>query len=50
MGMMLRRNSRRGEAVPQVNGQPIKKEPKMRSLTEKDVKISSHTTKGYSKI
>jgi hypothetical protein len=35
MGMMLRRHKRKGEALPQENGKPIKKEPKTRSLTDK---------------
>ncbi len=38
MGMLLRRSSRKGEVNPQVNGKPIKQEPKTRSLTEKTVK------------
>lgn len=41
MGMMLRRNNRRAEYTPQVNGKPIKQEPKNRSLTEKTTKTQS---------
>jgi hypothetical protein len=35
MGMMLRRNNRRADYTPQVNGKPVKQEPKNRSLTDK---------------
>lgn len=38
MGMMLRRNNRKADYNPQVNGKPVKQEPKTRSLTEKTVK------------
>lgn len=38
MGMMLRRHNRKGEALPQENGKPVKKEPKTRSLTETQAK------------
>ena len=41
MGMMLRRNNRRAEYTPQVNGKPVKQEPKNRSLTEKTVRPQS---------
>lgn len=41
MGMMLRRNNRRGDYAPQVNGKPVKSEPKSRSLTSKTVKTQS---------
>jgi hypothetical protein len=41
MGMMLRRNNRKGEAVPQVNGKPVKKEPKTRSLTDNKPKTNT---------
>lgn len=47
MGMMLRRNNRKADYAPQVNGKPVKQEPKNRSLTEKTVKpinINSGTT------
>jgi hypothetical protein len=35
MGMMLRRNNRRGDYNPTVNGKPVQQEPKTRSLTKK---------------
>jgi hypothetical protein len=41
MGMMLRRNNRRAEYTPQVNGKPVKQEPKNRSLTEKTIRPQS---------
>ena len=34
MGMMLRRNNRKSDNAPTVNGKPVNKEPKTRSLTE----------------
>jgi hypothetical protein len=34
MGMILRRHKRPAEALPVVNGKPIRKEPKNRSLTD----------------
>lgn len=34
MGMMLRRHNRTPDYAPMVNGKPVKKEPKNRSLTE----------------
>ena len=34
MGMMLRRNGRKPDYTPQVNGKPIIKEPKKKKLTE----------------
>ena len=33
MGMMLRRNNRKADYTPQVNGQAVQSEPKKRSLT-----------------
>ena len=33
MGMMLRRNNRKPDYAPQVNGNAVKTEPKKRSLT-----------------
>lgn len=49
MGMMLRRNSRKPDYTPQVNGKPVKQEPKNRSLTAKTIKPQSvnTTTKQY---
>lgn len=44
MGMMLRRNNRRAEYTPQVNGKPVKQEPKNRSLTEKTIKSQGTNT------
>lgn len=44
MGMMLRRRNRKGESLPQVNGKPIAKEPKSRSLTETKPKNTTQTT------
>lgn len=41
MGMMLRRHKRKGEDAPQVNGKPIKKEPKSQTLT--NVKLNPST-------
>lgn len=38
MGMMLRRNNRKADANAQVNGKPVKKEPKTRSLTNPQAK------------
>lgn len=35
MGMMLRRHERQPDTLPMVNGKPVKKEPKTKSLTEK---------------
>ena len=37
MGMMLRRNNRKADYAPQVNGKPVKQEPNSRSLTEKTI-------------
>ena len=34
MGMMLRRNNRKPEYAPQVNGKPVEKEPKKKKLTK----------------
>ena len=34
MGMMLRRNNRKPDYTPQVNGKPVAKEPKKKKLTE----------------
>lgn len=50
MGMMLRRNNRKGDYTPQVNGKPVKQEPKNRSLTSKPVKPANGTTTNYSNI
>lgn len=49
MGMLLRRNNRRPDYIPQVNGKPVKQEPKNRSLTDKPVKTQSvnYTTTNY---
>ena len=47
MGMMLRRNNRKGDYVPQVNGKPVKKEPRNRSLTEKATRTTDYS--GYNK-
>lgn len=44
MGMMLRRHKRKGEVVPQENGKPISKEPKTRSLTEKQTNTLTTST------
>ena len=38
--MMLRRNNRKADYVPKVNGKPIEKEPKKRSLTDKQPTIN----------
>ena len=38
MGMMLRRNERKADVYLQVNGKPVKKEPKTRSLTKEQAK------------
>ncbi len=35
MGMLLRRNDRKADRNPTVNGKPVKQEPKKKSLTEK---------------
>lgn len=45
MGMMLRRHKRTPEAVPMVNGKPVKQEPKTRSLTENKTKATANTVK-----
>lgn len=34
--MLLRRNGRKPEYLPQVNGKPVVAEPKKKSLTEKN--------------
>ena len=34
MGMMLRRNDRKADRNPTVNGKPVKQEPKKKSLTK----------------
>jgi hypothetical protein len=51
MGMMLRRNNRRAEYTPQVNGKPVKQEPKTRSLTEKTIRpqVTVNTATNYNK-
>lgn len=33
MGMLLRRHDRKADTNPKVNGKPVKKEPKNKSLT-----------------
>ena len=43
MGMMLRRHKRKGEVVPQQNGKPVTKEPKTRSLTNKQTTTPTPT-------
>ena len=43
MGMMLRRHKRTPEAVPMVNGKPVKQEPKTRSLTDNKKKATPAT-------
>lgn len=51
MGMMLRRNARRGEFNPTVNGKPIQQEPKTKVLnSEPNYKGSSSSTTKYSNI
>ena len=48
MGMMLRRGNRKPDYAPKVNGEPIKKEPKNRSLTpETTNKTTVNTTNTY---
>ena len=51
MGMMLRRNNRRAEYTPQVNGKPVKQEPKNRSLNEKPIRPqgNANTATNYNK-
>jgi hypothetical protein len=48
MGMMLRRNNRKADYNPQVNGKPVKKEPKNRSLTDSVAKAVNGTASVYS--
>ena len=48
MGMMLRRNNRKADYTPQVNGKPVKQEPKNRSLTEKTAKSVNSQYTNYS--
>lgn len=48
MGMMLRRNNRKADYTPTVNGKPVEKQPKNRSLTENKTKVVNTTT-NYSK-
>ncbi len=43
MGMMLRRHKRTPDYAPMVNGVPVKKEPKTRSLTENKKKATEIT-------
>lgn len=52
MGMMLRRNNRKADYTPQVNGKPVKQEPKNRSLTDKSQRpqMVNGTTTNYSNI
>ena len=44
MGMMLRRHKRTPDVAPMVNGKPVKKEPKTRSLTEKSKATTNTAT------
>ena len=41
MGMMLRRHTRKPDSAPTVNGKPVNKEPKNRSLTENTEKVTT---------
>lgn len=51
MGMMLRRNNRRGDYNPKVNGQPVKQEPKTKVLnSEPNYNGSTSSTTKYSNI
>lgn len=43
MGMMLRRNDRKGEYAPTVNKKPVVQEPKNRSLSKKANTTTSYT-------
>lgn len=45
MGMMLRRNNRKPDYAPQVNGKMVEKAPKKRSLTDKPVTNTNYTPK-----
>ena len=44
MGMMLRRHNRKPDYTPQVNGKPVKEEPKKRSLTKETKENMSKPT------
>lgn len=48
MGMMLRRKNRKPEENPKVNGKPVKREPKNRSLTETAPRYERKTESQYS--
>jgi hypothetical protein len=47
MGMMLRRNNRKPDYSPQVNGKSVTKEPKKRSLTDKPATTNGGYTPKY---
>lgn len=49
MGMMLRRNNRKPDYTPTVNGKPVVKQPKNRSLTDEKTKYIPTSTPTYSK-
>ena len=49
MGMMLRRNNRKPDYTPTVNGKPVEKQPKNRSLTDNKPKYNPTTATTYSK-
>ncbi len=47
MGMMLRRNNRKADYLPEVNGKPVKKEPKSRTLTPTTSVNDTNATPSY---
>jgi hypothetical protein len=47
MGMLLRRHDRKADTNPKVNGKPVKKEPKNKSLTPQTANTSNQKTNNY---
>ena len=43
MGMLLRRHDRKADTNPKVNGKPVKKEPKIKSLTPETEKNNTNS-------
>lgn len=46
MGMLLRRHERKADRTPEVNGKPVKQEPKKKSLTNQQ----KQTTDGRARL
>ena len=49
MGMMLRRHIRPADYAPTVNGKPVAKEPKKKSLTQKPSQNNNSSYASYHK-